>query len=205
MKQLLSILFISAAITAVSQPKKAPKMAPVLAPGYYVNTQKSDTVKGEVMTNPENDVDLYKGFSFRPAKGGKVMPVTTKKAKAYGFEGRNFVLIVNDGADIYVEVLARGRLNFYEYKYDGKIDGYPAVEYAYFIQDNMAEGADAGLKELKKISNKFYKKDLKPYMKEQPMIWTDFDKFTFDKQKVTAAIQEFNKFYVITPDPDKDK
>jgi len=206
MKTLLSLIFISTAVVAVSQPnKKAPKMAPVLASGYYVNSQKGDTVRGEVMTNPENPVDIYKGFSFKPAKGGKVMPVTTKKAKAYGYEGHDFVLIVDNGEEMYVEVMARGRINFYEHKFDGKIDGYPAVESEYFVQDNMAEGADAGLKELKKISNKFYKRDLKPYMRDQPMIWSDFDKFVFDKNKVTAAIKEFNKIYVITPDPDKDK
>lgn len=205
MKQLLSFVLISAAFTAVCQPKKDPKMAPVTSPGYYVTTQKSDTVRGEIRTNPESELDLYTGFSFKPAKGGKLLPVTTKKAKAYGFDGRNFVLIDNDGTEIYVEVLARGRLDFYEYKYMGKIDGYPAIEAGYFIRDNMAEGADAGLKEIKRISNKFYKKDLKPYMKEQPMIWTDLDKFTFDKQKTVAAIEEFNKFYVITPDPDKEK
>lgn len=205
MKKLLSLVFISAAITAVSQPKKDPKMAPVLAPGYYVNVQKGDTVRGEVKTNPDSEIDLYTGFQFKPAKGGKVMPVTTKKAKGYGFEGRNFVLIAYDGGDVYVEVLARGRLNFYEFKYMGKIDGYPAIESAYFIQDNMAEGGDAGLKQINKISNKFYKKGLQPYMKDQPMTWSDLDKFTFDKNKVVAAIVEFNKFYDITPDPDKEK
>jgi hypothetical protein len=205
MKKLFSVIFISAAFTAVSQPKKAPKMAPVTAPGYYVNAQKSDTVRGDIRSNPESELDLYAGFSFKPSKGaGKLMPITMKKAKAYGFEGRNFVLLNVDGESFYAEVLARGRLNFFERKYMGKIDGYPAIEAEYYIQDNMAEGADAELKEIKKISNKFYKKSLQPYMKEQPMIWSDFDKFTFDKAKVVAAIEEFNKFYVITPDPDKE-
>ena len=203
MKNLFSLILISAAFTAVSQPKKDPKMAPVLEPGYYVNVQKGDTTRGEVRTNPESEIDFYTGFSFKPAKGGKVLPVTTKKAKAYGYGNRHFILFPYDGTDLYIEVLIRGRLNFYKYKYMGKIDGYPAIETGYFIQDNMAEGDDADLKQIKRISNKFYKKDLKPYMKEQPMIWSDFDKFTFDEQKVVAAIAEYNKFYVITPDLDK--
>jgi hypothetical protein len=197
MKKFLSFILLAAGLTVVAQPKKAPKMAPVLADGYFVGS-KNDTVRGQVQTNPDAETDFYTGFNFKPAKGGKVMPVDSKKAKAYGFEGRHFILIPYEGGSIYIERLAEGRINFFEYKYNGKIDGYPAVEAAYFVQDTRAEGEDIKLKEIGKISNKFYKKDLKPYMKDQPMIWTDLDKFTFNKQTVTNAIIEFNKYYVIS-------
>jgi hypothetical protein len=197
MKKLFSLLFIGAALTAASQPKKAPKMAPMLAQGYYVGS-KNDTTLGEVQTNPEDETDLYKGFNFKPARGGKVMPITTKKAKAYGFDGKNFILINYDGQDIYVERLATGRINFFEYRFNGKIDGLPAIESAYFIQDTRADDTEAKLKQIEKISTKFYKKDLKPYMKDQPMIWSDLDKFTFNEQTVVNAINEFNKYYTPT-------
>jgi hypothetical protein len=196
MRKILAILFVASAVAAYSQPKKAPKMAPILEPGYYVG-QKGDTVRGEVQTNPDDETDIYKQFNFKLATAAKVTPITTKKAKAYGFSGRHFVLIPYEGGEIYVERLAQGRLNFFEYRFNGKIDGYPAVEAAYFIQDNRAEGDDASLKELNKISNKFYKRDLRPYMKDQLMIWTDLDKFTFNKNTVVNAINEFNKYYVI--------
>lgn len=197
MKKLLSLILVAATFTVVAQPKKAPKMAPVLAQGYYVGA-KNDTTWGEVQTNPEDLTDLYKMFNFKPAKGGKVMPVSSKKAKAYGFEGRHFIQMNYEGQDIYVERLASGRLNFFEYKFNGKVDGYPGVESMFFAQDTRAEGEQAGLKDIKKISTKFYKKDLKPYMKDQPMIWSDLDKFTFDKNAVIKAFNEFNRFYVIT-------
>lgn len=198
MKKLFSVLFVTTAFIVAAQPKKAPKMAPVLAPGYYVNNQKSDTVRGEVMTNPEDPTDFYVGFSFKPAKGGKVMPVDSKKAKAYGFDDKNFVLIDNGGEPIYAERLTTGRLNFFKFRYHGKNkDGNPDILSSYFIQDNMGEGEFAKLKDVKKINNTFYKKDLKDYMRDQPMIWSDLDKFTFDEQKVVNAINEFNKFYEI--------
>jgi hypothetical protein len=199
MKRLLSLIFTAAALTAVSQPKKAPKMAPVLEEGYYV-TGKNDTVRGEVQTNPEDETDLYRQFFFRPAKGGKVMPVTAAKAKAYGFGSHHFLQIAGDAGPIYLERLASGRLNFFEYRYNGKVDGYPGIVSDYYAQDTRAEGADVALKDIKKISTKFYKRDLKPYMKDQPMIWSDLDKFTFNKQSVTNAINEYNKFYVVTAD-----
>jgi len=197
MKKILSIILLGAGLTVAAQPKKAPKMAPILAPGYYVGS-KNDTIRGEVQTNPESETDFYKSFNFKPAKGGKVVTIDPKKAKAYGFEGRHFILIPYDGGNVYVERLAEGRLNFFEYKFDGKVDGYDHVEMAYFIQDTRAEGEDVKLKEIGKISNKFYKKDLRPYMKDQLMLWTDLDKFTFNKQTVTNAIIEFNKFYAPT-------
>lgn len=197
MKQFFSFLFMAAALTVAAQPKKAPKMAPVLAAGYYVGS-KNDTVRGEVQTNPDDETAFYTGFNFKPAKGGKVMPVDSKKAKAYGFDGKHFVLIPNGDVNIYAERLAEGRINFFEYRYNGKIDGYPGIVSEYFAQDTRAEGEDVKLKEIAKISTKFYKRDLKPYMKDQPMIWSDFDKFNFNKQTVVNGIIEFNKYYVIT-------
>jgi hypothetical protein len=199
MKQLLSFFLIAASLTIAAQPKKAQKMAPVLASGYYVGS-KNDTVRGEVQTNPEDETAFYTGFNFKPAKGGKVMPVDSKKAKAYGFDGKHFILIPNGDGNVYVERLAEGRLNFFEYRYNGKIDGYPAIVSDYFAQDTRAEGEDLKLKEITKISTKFYKRDLKPFMKDQPMIWSDFDKFTFNKQAVVNGIIEFNKYYVISAD-----
>jgi hypothetical protein len=197
MRKLFSTLFIAATAVAFAQPKKAPKMAPILEPGYYV-VQKGDTVRGEVQTNPEDETEIYRQFNFKPARGGKVMPVTSKKAKGFGFSGRHFILIPHEDGEIYVEQLAKGRINFYEYKFNGKIDGYPAIESAYFVQDTRAEGADEPLRQLKKISNKFYKRELKPYMKDQPMIWSDLDKFTFNKDAVVKAINEFNNYYIIS-------
>lgn len=198
MKKVLSLVLTAAAFVAVAQPKKAAKMTPVLEEGYYVSG-KNDTVRGEVQTNPEDATELYKQFSFRPGKGGKVMPVSPTKAKAYGYGDKHYVQITCDEGTIYVERLAAGRLNFFKYRFNGKIDGLPAVETYYYMQDTRAEGADmAQLREIKKISNKFYKRDLKPYLRDQLMIWTDMDKFVFDEAKVVAAINEFNKFYTVT-------
>jgi len=196
MKKLFSIVLVGAGLVMSAQPKKAPKMAPVLEAGYYINS-KGDTVKGEIQTNPDDEVSMYHSFGFKPAKGGKVMPVDTKKAKAYAFLDKKYERIIFDGVELFVEVLAKGRLNFYEIKDHGKVDGNDAIIADYFIQDNRAEGEDAALKEIKRLNHRFYKKDLKPYMKDQAMLWEDLDKYTFNKTAVVNAITEFNKFYVI--------
>ena len=200
MKKLISLIFIVTAFTMASQPKKAAKMAPITTPGYYLSA-KGDTVKGEVRTNPDDELDFHKGFSFKPAKGGKLVEIDIKKAKAYAFENKQFEKINNNGDDVYAEVLSKGRLNFYEIRFMGKIDGYEAIESSYFIQDNNAEGDDLKLREPKKLNDKFnykfFKKGLAPYMKDQKIIWDNLNEYPFNKQAVVEAINEFNKLYLI--------
>lgn len=192
MKKLFLLLVLSSMVVA-AQPKKDPKMAPVLTPGYYT-TMKGDTVKGEIQINPLDETDFYHGFGFKPAKGaGKVTVINSKKAKAYGFDGRHFAVIPYEEGDIYAEYLTRGRLTFMEYKLHTKQDGVEIIGSVFFIQDKAADEAE--LRDLKQISQKFYKRDLKPYMKGQPMIWSDLDKFTFEKNAVSNALKEYNKYY----------
>jgi hypothetical protein len=200
MKKLLSALFIASSVVLLAQPKgKDPKMAATLTPGYYCNL-KGDTIKGEIQTNPTNgEVDFYKGFNFKPKGPGKVTAISNKKAKAYGFEGRHFTLIPFDADFAYIEYIAKGRLNFMEYKFAGSIAGQPGVESRFFIQDTKADDASAELRELKQISEKFYKKDLKPYYKPHPELWSDLDKFTFNKEAIANSVREFNRYYDTGP------
>ncbi len=194
MKKFLSVLLMAVTLTAASQPKKVAKMAPTLVPGYYVN-MKGDTLRGEIQTNPDDETDFYRGFFFKAAKGGKPVLMGAKKAKSYGFDGKDFTVIPFETGEIYAQYLAKGRLNFMEYRMHDVKDGEPIIAGVYFIQDTKADDAEKELRDLKQISNKFYKRDIKPYMKSQPVTWTDLDKFTFDKNAVTNAIKEFNKYY----------
>src|SRR6218665_253679 len=181
MKKILSIILAAAAFTAYSQPNKAAKMAPMLVPGYYT-TAKGDTVRGEVQENPDDpEVAFYNGFMLRRAKGGKPMLVDAKKARSYGFNGRHFAVIPYNNGDIYAEYVVRGRLVFMKYRMHDRAEGENIITNVYFIQDSKADDAEKELRELKQISTKFYKRDLKPYMKQQPMIWSDMDKFTFQE------------------------
>jgi hypothetical protein len=198
MRKIIVVLFISTAITAFGQAKKGkePKMANTMAPGYYV-AQKGDTIKGDIALDTENEVAMYKGFSIKIGNG-KPTAITTKKAKAYGFNGRHFTVIPFDDGEVYIEYLAKGRLNFCEYRFMGKVNGEPGIESVYFIQDTRAEAKDADLKQFKQFKTMFYKKEVKNYFKDQPQIWSDFDKFVFDKNKFAESVKEFNKFYEVS-------
>jgi len=196
MKKLLSVLFIASSVVAMAQPKgKDPKMAPTLSPGYYCNL-KGDTIKGEIQTNPTNgESDFYKGFNFKAKGPGKVVAISPKKAKCYGFDGRNFVFTPINESEVYIEYLSKGRLNFFEYKFDGSVMGQPGIESLYFIQDTKADQSSVELRDVKQLNTKFYKKEIKPYLKEQIAIWENLDKFTFKKEQIANSVNEFNSYY----------
>ena len=191
MKQLICSMLMILSVAGYAQ-RRAPKMAPVFADGYYINTR-NDTVRGEIQTNVEDETTFYHQFHFRKVKTGKPRAFNTARTKAYGYEGRHFELLEYDGEKKFVERLTNGRLVFYEYRFHGKIDGLPAIESTYYIRDTWKQKNEESLA---KINNKFYKKSLKPFMKdEQPMIWDDLDKYTFSAPKVINAINEFNSLY----------
>lgn len=197
MKKLLSFVFISCSVAALAQPgkkSKDPHMAPELVPGYYV-TAKGDTVKGEIQTNPENEGDIYKQINFKAPGQAKLVVITTKKAKAYGFGDNHFVMFAADGNEVYLRYLAKGRLNLLEYKYPTVVAGTPTMAADYFVQDTKADDANAELRQLKKLNDKFYKKEMKPYMKDQAMIWSDMDKFVFKPEAIANSVREYNKMY----------
>lgn len=197
MKTLVTLLFGCFVLTAISQPNKKAKMAAVFVPGYYINN-KNDTVRGQLQINPEDLTDFYSRFAFISGRAKKPKMFLAGQTKAYGFEGRNFVSLNTDGQKLFVERLVYGRLRFYEYRYNGKINGSPGIESVYYIRDMYAEGENDGLKEPRKMSHKFYKKSLKPYLQDQPMLWSDLDKYTFNRDKVVQTINEFNQFYAST-------
>lgn len=203
MKKLFSMLFVASALIATAQPKKAPKMAPVFSPGFYVGA-KGDTVKGEIQTNPDDPTDFYTQFMFKAGKG-KPAAINTKKARSYGFDDKVFAVGMVDGEEKYMERLCTGRLNFFEYRFNGKVNGNPGIETDYYIQDNRAEGKDAAkLKEISKLSRTFYKGDLKDYMRDQKMIWEDIDKHVFNKAKIMNSINEFNRIYAPSEEPKEE-
>jgi hypothetical protein len=191
---MLLVLLMATASVAKPQRNRLPKMAPIFSDGYYVSSR-GDTVRGKIQVNPENETDFHKQFSFKAKGQSKSRPFNFQRAKAYGFDGKHFVAVEIDGDKFFIERLVRGRLNFYERRLHGKVDGNPAVVSVYYIKDNDAEGPTQDLARLKKISGQFYKRNLKPYMVDQPMIWDDLDKYKFDRQKVLQAIREFNGFY----------
>jgi hypothetical protein len=194
MKLFILSLAIMGVYCAAAQRGKAPVMAPILIKGYYISLR-NDTVRGKVQVNPPDLTDFYSSFLFKKQRTNKPKPMSARAVKAYGFDNRNFELIVYNGEKVFAERLAHGRLDLYEYRFNTKKDGNAAVQSYYFIRDNNADESEADLRELKEISGKFYKKRLKPYMKDQPILWEKLDKYEFNRQEIIDAVKEFNSLY----------
>lgn len=189
-----TILLLMLIGVSIKAQLKKPTMAPIFEKGYYVNF-KGDTVRGNIQVNPPYETEFYRHFYFKANRGGKPKLMDTQKVKAYGFSERHFVRIENDGRKEFAERLVYGRLRFFESRYPSDMNDPLNAESEFFVRDAGADDQEAELREIKRINPRFYKKGLKPYMKDQPMIWSDLDKFNFDKKVVTEAIKEFNKMY----------
>lgn len=185
----------SIALLAQGPKGKPAKMAPTFSPGYYVST-KNDTVRGEVQSNLESEVMFYQKLIFKAKGAAKPAEISDKKAKAYGYDDHHFLLVpFDEQTNVFIKYLVKGRLNFFEYKYTEMEAGKEVVRSTYYVQDTKADDTNKNLRELTKVSQNFYKKDLKPFMKEQPMMWNDFDKFKFDLPNIVNTLKEYNKLY----------
>lgn len=183
---------INSYFLSLAQKNKFATMEPILTDGYYVNL-KGDTMRGKVQVNPPFEEDFYKQFYFKDSRAKKPKLFTAQRVLAYGFDGKNFIMINLDQKKIFAERLVTGRLRFYELKYAEKANVSNSLHSAYYIKDTQAE--DAELRKLKKLNTKYYKKMLKPFMKDQPEIWADLDKFNFNEQIIISAVIKFNAFY----------
>jgi len=200
MKKIIFGFLALGVLTAAAQPGKKGKdahMEPVLAAGYYIPL-KGDTVKGEVQTNRENDAAGYKTILFKPKNSPKVVELTPKKVKAYGYDDNHFVGQKMGEEDVYFRYMERGRLVLMEYKFakvEEGVEKYPSI---YFVQDTKAAGDDKhNTKDLNEIPQKppGHKKLLKNFFADQPIILDGIDKWYFKIDEIRKAVVEFNKMY----------
>jgi hypothetical protein len=156
---------------------------------------KGDTLKGEVQNNMDHEYDYSNSFFFKLRGVGKAMEINSKKARSYGYEGNQYTTLKMDDKDIYIKYIEQGRLNLFEYKYpDSKgVNGVGAV---YFIVDSRATESDkTNTHLLVQLNDKGFRKQLKPYFKDQPLVLEQVNKFDFKLEEVRKAVAEFNGMY----------
>lgn len=175
---------------------KEMKMTPLFSPGYYVNL-KGDTVRGEIQTNLEKETDLYISFFYRPKGTPKGTEITTKKAKAYGYDDIHFSTIkIDEQTDVYIKYLEMGRLILLEYKFLKTEEGVVKNHSIFFIKDTRAASDDKlGTGELNQLPERNHKKALKPFFHDQPILLEQVDKWYFKIDEIRKAVMEFNKMY----------
>ena len=197
MKNVIIAAFVLTSVGLFAQPgrNKEMRMAPEFTRGYYINL-KGDTVKGEVQTNPQRETDFYNTFQFKLKGGSKGMEITSKKAKAYGFDDNHFTVLKMDDKDVYIKYLEKGRLNLMEWKYPKEVDGADRSMPVYFIIDTRATPEDkTNTHVLTQLSEMSFKKQLKPFFKDQPILLDQVDKWALKIDEVRKSVSEFNAMY----------
>jgi hypothetical protein len=198
MKNVFIAIFALSSVCLFAQPAKKGKemrMTPEFAKGYYVNL-KGDTVKGEVQTNPEKETDLYNAFQFKLKGATKGTEINSKKAKAYGFDDKHFTVLKMDDKDVYIRFLEQGRLNLMEWRYPKEVDGNERAIPVYFIIDTRATAEDkTNTHVLTQLNEMSFKKQLKPFFKDQPILLDQVDKWALKIDEVRKAVSEFNAMY----------
>ncbi|MBL7896479.1 MAG: hypothetical protein JNK50_14380 [Bacteroidia bacterium] len=188
---LFALTFATIGLIAQPSKNKAMSIAPTFGPGYYISL-KGDTVKGEVRNNMDNESDYANSFMFRKTAASKAMPLDSKKAKGYGVDDRHYSSLKMDDKDVYIKYLEQGRLNLFEYTYLSK-EGPKAV---YLIVDSRATEEDkTGTHFMIQLDEKQFKKQLKPYFKDQPMLLEQVDKWFLKIDEIRKAVKEFNGMY----------
>lgn len=194
MKNFFIVAFALISFGIIAQPAKKGKemrIAPSFSQGYYVNL-KGDTIKGEVQNNMDKESDYANSFFFKGKGATKATEINSKKAKAFGFDDRNYTTLKMDDKDVYIRFLEQGRLNLFEYKYDSS-EGVKAV---YFIIDSRAGADDKnGTNILTQLDEKSFKKQLKPFFKDQPIVLEPVDKWFLKIDEIRKAVAEFNGMY----------
>ena len=139
---------------------------------------------------------FYSIVWFKPKGTTKAVEVTTKKAKAYGYDETMFTLLKMDEGDVYIKYLIAGRLNLLEYKFAKMEDGVMKLKSVYFIQDTKAAGDDKfGTAELNQLPDRDHKKVLKNFFRDQPILLDQVDKWVFKIDEIKKAVSEFNAMY----------
>ncbi|MCD6067824.1 MAG: hypothetical protein K0S33_2650 [Bacteroidetes bacterium] len=85
------------------------------AAGYIIGP-KNDTIRGEVKLFVKNEMDYYVKTMFRnkPAGGGK--QYFPSKIHGYGVEDRHYASIKYYDLWVFMQVVCKGKIMFYEYK-----------------------------------------------------------------------------------------
>lgn len=154
--------------------------------GYLV-TDKGDTLKGEIKTNPKKEPELYTKVFFKDANG---MQKTYKpeKTKGYGFGSRRFVAVTADGEGRYFEILVQGTIGLYKTSVEATKMNETVFETLYYLS-RAGDTSPTPVKE-----NKF-KKQLQELMKDNPDIAASYsEEKKFDPEKAAEVIQNYNNW-----------
>lgn len=155
------------------------------AKGYIIGP-KNDTTQGEVKLFTKNELDHYVKVMFRlkaPGNGKQYLP---QKIHGYGFDGKDYMSIKYYDMWVFMQVVCRGKIMFYEYKAPVAM-GNDRMESMYFI-------IKGGMDEMTQIMTESkVKKQIKPFISDDKELLKEVEKEDLDYNKLVQLIERYNE------------
>jgi hypothetical protein len=154
------------------------------ATGYIV-TAKNDTIKGEVKLNLKNEMDYYVKISFKDKPAGPARAYLPSKIHGYGVEGKDYASIRFYEMWVYMQVVCKGKIMFYEYKPPVAL-GNDKMQSQYFV-------LKGGFEEMTQIyMDGKIKKQIKEFIIDDKELWKETEPQTIDYAALVQLIEKYN-------------
>jgi len=176
MKALFFIYLVCVAFSTIAQDD--------LVPGYIINV-KNDTIKGEIKLSPKNEMDYYVKVLFKGPKAPKAKPQLPAKIHGYGFDNKYFAATKYFNNWVFMQVVCRGKLMFYEYKPPVAL-GNDKMESIYLI---LKSGTDEMVQIFPEAK---VKKQIKPFISDDKELLKEIEKEELDYAKLVQLIDKYN-------------
>jgi hypothetical protein len=151
--------------------------------GYIVN-QKGDTVKGEVKA--KSDMDIYVKIMFREKNPGPIKQCIPAKVRSFGVDGIDYTAVRLNNQWVFMQVLCRGRIMFFEYK-PPVSQGNEKMQSQYFVMKGGYESLTQFF-----IDSKA-KRHIKDHISDDKELMKSIESVTMDYSNLIQTINQYNE------------
>jgi len=155
--------------------------------GYMVNL-KGDTLQGELKINPKKPFDTFTKVFFKDNNGVQ-KTYKPDKVKAYGFDGKNFIVSKYGDELMFFKILVSGELMLYEIMYEEMNMGTISYKSEYYV-------AKKGEEEFTRVKPGKFKKQFTELTKDNPDIMAGVgdDEKKAEIEKITEVVKQYNNW-----------
>ncbi len=155
------------------------------AQGYIIGP-KSDSLKGEIKLFTKNEMDYYVKVFFRNKPYGNGKQYLPAKIHGYGLEDRHYVSIKYFDIWVFMQVICKGTIMFYEYK--------PPVSMGNEKMESQYFAFKGGENELIQIfPNSKVRKQLKPLISDDKELVKEMEGLEMHYNEIVDFINRYNE------------
>jgi hypothetical protein len=157
------------------------------APGYIISGPKNDTIKGEVKLFIKNEMDYYVKAMFRTKPSGGGRQCLPAKIHGYGVDGRNYAAIKYYDMWVFMQIICKGKIMFYEYKPPVAL-GNDKMQSQFFI---LKGGMDDEMVQV--FPDSKVKKQVKPFISDDKELLKEIENTELHYDELVGIINKYNE------------